>query len=305
MKISALAPWFGSKRTMAPTIVEQLGKHSIYWEPFCGSCSVLFTKPRTSYETVNDLHGDLINLALVVQDESMAKDLYGRMSRTLFHEDMLPQAKGVLQGEWRTAYGDDREADVGRAYWYLVFSWMGLNGISGTPLHHAGTFAVRYSGSGGNGATRWASVCESIPDWHQRLIGVQILSRDAFEIMPRIDDAAGTAIYVDPPYITKGAEYVHDFEAGDHRRLAEELRHFKKARIVVSYYEHPLLADLYPGWSRLQCERSKHMCNSGMRNAKGQGGLGGNVANTRAPEVLLINGPILGGKGRGLFDGAT
>ena len=27
MKIKALAPWFGSKRGLAPTIIEQLGPH--------------------------------------------------------------------------------------------------------------------------------------------------------------------------------------------------------------------------------------------------------------------------------------
>lgn len=45
MKITALAPWYGSKRTLAPRIVEQLGEHRAYWEPFCGSCAVLFAKP--------------------------------------------------------------------------------------------------------------------------------------------------------------------------------------------------------------------------------------------------------------------
>ena len=37
MKIRALAPWFGGKRTLAPAIVQQLGKHTQYFEPFCGS----------------------------------------------------------------------------------------------------------------------------------------------------------------------------------------------------------------------------------------------------------------------------
>ena len=40
MKIKAIAPWFGGKRTMAPDIVEQLGPHTQYFEPFCGSMDV-------------------------------------------------------------------------------------------------------------------------------------------------------------------------------------------------------------------------------------------------------------------------
>lgn len=186
---------------------------------------------------------------------------------------------------------------VERAYWYLVFSWMGLNGISGTPLHHTGTFAVRYSGNGGNGATRWRSVGESIPDWHERLIGVQILSRDAFAILERLDDAEGTAIYVDPPYMTKGAKYVHDFTPEDHSRLALLLRRFRKPRVVVSYYAHPLLADLYAGWQVLDCSVAKSMVNSGRRDQRGA---------TPAPEVLLVNGPVIGNDAArepaGMFD---
>ena len=64
-RISALAPWFGGKRTLAPAIVEELGPHTAYWEPFCGSCAVLFAKPPLAFEQINDLHGDLINLAMV------------------------------------------------------------------------------------------------------------------------------------------------------------------------------------------------------------------------------------------------
>jgi site-specific DNA-cytosine methylase len=41
MKIKALAPWYGSKRTLADRIVKELGPHKFYVEPFCGSCAVL------------------------------------------------------------------------------------------------------------------------------------------------------------------------------------------------------------------------------------------------------------------------
>jgi len=63
MKIKAIAPWFGGKRNLAPRIVELLGKHRVYWEPFCGSMAVLMAKLPCVMETVNDLHADLINLA--------------------------------------------------------------------------------------------------------------------------------------------------------------------------------------------------------------------------------------------------
>ena len=74
-KIKAIAPWFGGKRAMAPAIVAELGKHTQYFEPFCGSMAVLFAKPPSQKETVCDLHGDLINLANVLQSDQ-SRELY-------------------------------------------------------------------------------------------------------------------------------------------------------------------------------------------------------------------------------------
>jgi DNA adenine methylase len=278
MKITALCPWYGSKRTLAAEIIRQLGPHRCYWEPMCGSCSVLLGKLPVTYESVNDLHRDLINLARVVADEQKAQALYGRAARTLFHEAFCAEAKEHLRSCC------DADGDVERAYWYLVFSWFHLSGIAGTPLTKTGTFCVRYSSKGGNGATRWRSVVESIPDWHERLRGVQLLCRDAFGILEEIEDSAGTALYVDPPYLEKCARYVHDFEPLDHARLSALLFRFRQNRVVLSYYDHPLLDELYPGWTKVHVCVAKSMVNSGMRDGSGR---------AEAPEVLLINGPAV------------
>lgn len=82
MKIAGIAPWYGSKRTMAPMIVEELGPHNYYFGICCGSLSVEFAKEPSHHETVCDLHGDLINLAWVLQVENSAVRLYNRCQRT-------------------------------------------------------------------------------------------------------------------------------------------------------------------------------------------------------------------------------
>lgn len=291
MKISAVAPWYGSKRTMAPVIVAELGKHTGYWEPFCGSLAVLFAKPDCKAEIVNDLHADLINLARVLAGPDSAVDLYGRVARTIFHEDFMEEARAFLES---IVVADCNPIE--RAYWFVVCSWFGRNGTAGQPLNRVGrSFCVRYSTEGGDAATRWRSVTDSIPAWHMRLRNVTILNRDAFEIIPRIEDKPGIVIYCDPPYLVKSTPYLHDFKDGfmgignDHERLAEMLRIFKKTRIVVSYYDHPALAHLYPGWTRRPVAATKYMNNAN----KPMGGRGA----TAAPEILLINGPSFAGGG--------
>ena len=111
-----------------------------------------------------------------------------------------------------------------------------------------------------------------------------ILQANVFELLERIEDSPGVVIYCDPPYVTKGAKYVHDFAAEDHGRMAEQLRRFKKTRVIVSYYDHPLVDELYAGWTKRHLKATKAMVNQGRRDK------GGSVA---APEVLLINGPSL------------
>jgi len=298
MKIGALAPWFGAKRTLASKIVQQLGEHRVYWEVFCGSMAVTFAKAPCVMETVNDLHGDLINLARVVRSDELAPKLFERMSLSLMHEGVMDEC--AERYRQRGNGPAPEEPDLDRACDYLLTSWLGRNGVAGTSSYNQG-FCVRYTGSGGHAATRFNSVIASIPAWWNRLRNVTILNRNARELLSKIDDAKGTAIYLDPPYVEKGAEYIHDFLAGKrkgtslftsaakqpmtHQELATLARRFKKARVVVSYYDHPLIRELYDGWTAVECPTTKSLVNQGLR-------MKGRESNPeKAPEVLIVNGP--------------
>lgn len=282
MKISALAPWFGSKRTLAPRIVEVLGEHSAYWEPFCGSMAVLLAKPVASQETANDLHGDLYNLARIIKNPRWGPWLYRQLRRWLVHEDVFWEAAERMKGQDKTpgfevAKLEGAEA-AARAVDFFYTAWMGRNGVIGTKNYN-NNFCVRYTSNGGVQGRRFRSAVESIPAWRRRLEAVTILNRDGFELLEKIEDQANTAIYCDPPYLAKGASYVHDFTADDHQRLAGLVNRFRRARVVVSYYDHPKLADLYDGWNKVDCTTAKALSVQGQRGSKGE----------RAPEVLLVN----------------
>ena len=279
MKITAIAPWFGGKRTLAPAILHELGKHSAYWEPFCGSLAILLAKPVVSMETVNDLHGDLINLARCVQDDTASVDLFSRLTRVACSEQLHREAADRFRARGNIAAAN--ELDVSRAFDYFLCSWLGRNGVAGTSSYNQG-FCRRFTKNGGHAATRFVSAVNSIPAWWERLRAVTILNDDGLELLKRIEDAPGVAIYCDPPYLVKGAKYVHDFASDDHKKLSEVLRRFKKTRVVVSYYAHDRLKELYPDWTVTRLQATKAMVNQGMRDKKGA---------TDAPEVLIINGP--------------
>lgn len=313
MKIKAIAPWFGGKRTLGCTIAQELGPHRQFVEAFCGSMAVLFAKEPCGQETVNDLHGDLTNLAWVLQDEKLAIELYDRAQRTLFAESMI-------KTWWRelaeTTCAD--QVDPERAYKWFCFSWAMRNGVAGTSRVRGNGFqiALRFTYGGGSPTVRFRSATESIPAWHERLRNVVILRRNAFELLERFDDDPGLAIYADPPYASEtrsgfeanGAtsRYEHEFdherttskglfdlgqssaegERHTHERLAKLLRRFEKARVVVSYYDCPRIRRLYEGWTFVEVARQKNLH---VQNRRGTG------QREEAPEIMIINGPSLAG----------
>lgn len=297
MKVRALAPWFGGKRTMAPDIVRELGPHTQFFDFFCGSMSILFAKEPSQKETVNDLHGDLVNLARIVSSPDLGPKLYDRAARTIMGDPLLEDARHHLEaGE----PPEGREVDLERAYWYFIASWMGRNGTAGTARHDY-QLAVRWTNSGGSPTVRWANAVQSIPAWHRRLQRVVIMRRDALELVGRVEDAGGSAIYIDPPYPaeTRAAggcigsatsRYMHEFDhqggglfgaADEHERLAVALRGYQQARVVVSTYDCERYRELYDGWTFIDHARQKHLhCQNG-RGARPK----------EAPEVLIVNGP--------------
>ncbi len=278
MKLGSILPYYGSKRSMASTIVEELGPPTSYWEPFCGSLAVILTKPKTPHETVCDLNSDLANLAATMADSRVGAKLLRELRR-------LPASEKVFEGacyrlkklkpfSFYTFYDQARD--------YFIQSWLGRNGITGA-AGGGNSFCVRYTPNGGPTATRWKSAVNSISGFRRRLRDVTILCRSAFDVLPKISDESGVVIYCDPPYLAKSKPYIHDFSESDHTRLAMELSRFQRARVVVSYYDHPWLATLYPGWTVRKLSRHKNMSNAG--------GAQQSAGNKIAPEVLLTNGP--------------
>lgn len=299
--ITAIAPWFGSKRTLAPRIARELCRQSgspprALWELCCGSMAVSLAMPRVSHHTVVDLHGDLVNLARIIQCPRLGPTFYRRLRRVVCHERLFGEAKAALAAD------DDRKASeaglfdfegqgqfneldpLNRAIAFFIVSWQGRNGVAGTERVNYQP-AVRWTSGGGHQAVRFRNAVDSIPAWRRRLRDITILQRDIFDVLPRIEDQDGTSIYVDPPYLRRGARagnatYLHEFQDCHHHRLARELTRFRRARVVVSYYADPELPALYPGWSIVECTTQKNLH---VQNRRG-------VGRCEAPEVLLING---------------
>ena len=274
-QVTALAPWYGAKRQLAARIVEALGPHSSYYEPFCGSMAVLLAKPEARHEVVNDLNRDLVNVAAVLQARHLAAELLVRLHFTVCAEELYRESRAVVLRPHVGPLGD-----VTRAYHALVTWWLGRNGTAGTRKNRT-SFSARFSSKGGSGGVRFRNMVASVPAFARRLARVDVLNRDALEVLGKVTDAAGTAIYCDPPYLAKACQYEHDLEPAGHAQLAAALARFKRARVVLSYYPHPALEALYPAdqWDRTEIVVTKNIRNTDTRPGSAE----------KATELLITN----------------
>lgn len=75
----------GSKWNIASKLVELIPEHHSYVEPFFGSGAVLFNKPVSDIETINDLDHDVVNLFRCIQED--ADRLSGMVMTTPFSRE--------------------------------------------------------------------------------------------------------------------------------------------------------------------------------------------------------------------------
>ena len=107
-----------------------------------------------------------------------------------------------------------------------------------------------------------SAIDEQLPAIIERLRSVQILSRDASEVIQKWDSPE-TLIYCDPPYVhetrspTSRDLYGVELSAAAHRQLASVL-HACKSKVVLSGYDSPLYNELYGTWRTQRIEISNH-----------------------------------------------
>ena len=110
-----------------------------------------------------------------------------------------------------------------------------------------------------------AAYVNRVPAAAERLAGVSLECRDAFEVLSDYGQHADVLLYCDPPYVgsTRAANYRHEMTAdADHRALAAALADCRSA-VVLSGYHSPLYDDLYDGWHRAEL---KAWTGNGIRN---------------------------------------
>lgn len=272
MAITTLAPWFGGNRMIAPRVGELLDGCNWVGVPFCGGMAEL---PHITARTIvaNDRHRHVINLARVARDDTLRGQMVRRLRRVLFHPDELVKAQTYCKGH---EPGDVPDHEC--AYHYFLSCWLGRSGKAGIDDEFNGRPSVRWKADGGDSMVRFQSAIRGLGTFARTARRCTFETMDAFDFLARCEDLKGHGLYCDPPFPGPGNRYL--FNCGQtaaeqrdwHFKLAAYVERFQAARVVMRFYDHELVRELY----------SKDLWT--WHHLKGR-----TQANTTAPEVLLVN----------------
>jgi DNA adenine methylase len=229
MKYPRILHYPGSKWSM----VEHMPEHEKYLEPFFGSGAVLFNKPPSKIETVNDLDGQVVNLFRVIRDrpkELAEKIRWTPYSRQEYYESYEPTGDEIE---------DDRR--------FLIRCWMarGAKTSDRTGWRHI------IDTNGPSVTKSWAEVPEKILVVTEWLRYVQIDQQPALQLIER-HRRPDVLIYADPPYILatrNNRMYRHEMNDDDHLELIDALD-ANPGPVLLSGYAHPLYDERLQYWRR-------------------------------------------------------
>ncbi len=240
--------WVGGKSRLRKQIISLIPNHTCYVEPFAGAAWVLFGKPPSPVEVLNDIDGELINFFRVVKErpeELIASFEWELVSRAEF------ERLAKLRPE------DLTEIQRAHRFYYLIMA--GWGGEFRYPRFQT---SITDGGHGNRLIGALKTLRERLLPVHERLRTVIIENLDWYECIERYDSEKAV-MYLDPPYPDNGCNYAYNMrDWEDHQRLATRL-HTTKCRWILSSYDIPEIRSLYPNNYVVQVQSY-----SGMRTRK-------------------------------------
>lgn len=234
--MKAVMKYPGSKWSIARWIIDFFPEHHSYLEPFFGSGAVLFSKPRSNIETVNDLDGNVVNLFEWIRrdPEKLAHEIYWTPYARQVYEDAFA---AVPEDSLQKAVNFYIRLNMGHGFRTSGEKVGWKNDVQGRERAYA--------------AMDWVNLPDKIIQAAERLRGVQIENRLAVELIQKFN-YPNVLIYLDPPYVLSTRcrkQYRFEMDDKDHNDLLDvSLAH--KGPLILSGYDNDLYNDRLKGWHR-------------------------------------------------------
>ncbi|WP_027188069.1 DNA adenine methylase [Desulfovibrio cuneatus] len=249
-----LAGWMGGKSLLAKRIIERLPQHTCYVEPFAGAAWVLFKKPESRVEVINDINKEVITLYRCLQ----------------WHlEEFMRYFKWVLvareEFERLKTAPPETLTDIQRAarFYYLHQACFGGK-ITGPTFGYALTRPSKLN---------LLRLEEYLSAAHLRLSRVYVECLPYSDIIHRYDGPE-TCFYIDPPYWNCENYYGPDiFSQEDFTKLNTQLSGIK-GKFLLSLNDTPEVRTIFNQFT-IESVNTKYTCNK--------------EKNITAGEVLISN----------------
>lgn len=234
--MNALLNYPGAKWGMAKQIISLMPPHRSYLEPFFGSGAVLFNKPPSAIETVNDIDGDISNFFKVLRDRP--DELAEAIALTPYSRDVF-----------NDAHLNRGTTDFDRAYKFAIRSKMG----HGFKTYQKTGFKIDvFARERSYCVSCWNRLPQDIMLAAERLKRVQIENQPAVTLIKKFNHD-NVLIYADPPYLLEtrsGKQYRYEMNEQDHVLLLETLKQHK-GPVILSGYPSELYDRELNDWSKL------------------------------------------------------
>ncbi len=216
-------PYIGGKSRMATKIIDLLPPHTTYVEAFAGGAQILFRKPPSEVEIINDLDYEVVNFFRVCQ---------------LHYEELLRYMRfSVASRKWYQLLQASEPATLTDIQKAARFLYLQKNSFGGLVIkqhfHYGVTQCSNYN------PERLPEVIEAA---HKRLARVQIESLPYEEVLAKYDRPT-TLFFLDPPYWERKL-YKFNFKEEDFLALAERLRTLKGS-FILTLDDHPKVREIF------------------------------------------------------------
>jgi DNA adenine methylase len=224
--------WVGGKSRLRKKILEVIPSHSCYVEPFAGAAWVLFGKPPSDVEVLNDKDQELINFFRVVKEKPE------RLVES-FEWELVSRA----EFEHLATLEPSQLNDVQRAHRFYYLIMAGWGGELNYPRFQT---SISDGGHGNRLIGALKTLEQRLKPVHARLRTVIIENLDWRECIERYDRPS-TMMYLDPPYPGNKCNYAHNMRTWEeHQQLAERLDR-ATCKWVLSSYDMPQIHNLFAG----------------------------------------------------------
>ena len=214
-----------------------------YIESYCGGANILFNKPKSKIEVINDIDIGLIQIYRALRDEP--KEFLRRLKICKYCEETFDRAL---------------KKDEPKDYLEYAVNEFILRRMSRGGLKKAFAWSERTRGGKPGDINAWETALEGLPVLGERLQEVFIYNKPAVEVIKSFNNP-NTLLYLDPPYLqeTRVSKNAYTFEmtTDDHIELANVLKKFQ-GKVILSGYASPLYNRLYKGWTVCKRKVTNH-----------------------------------------------